>query len=190
MTLNAKRIIGIASAGALLFITSAAQASLFELNFSGSDAGGSVSGDVVIDATLSATPGQYTLNSISGSVTDSVIAGGPFVLTGFSSYAAADNLFFFPTQPFVDFGGLSFTTVGGGDFNLGLGGSGPFGYLFNASQLNPGGGAATDTSTGSTSLDTFTVAAVPEPSTWAMMMLGFFGLGFLASRKKVALRLV
>ncbi|HEX3115787.1 MAG TPA: PEPxxWA-CTERM sorting domain-containing protein [Bradyrhizobium sp.] len=28
------------------------------------------------------------------------------------------------------------------------------------------------------------VAAVPEPSTWAMMILGFCGLGFLAYRKK------
>ena len=35
----------------------------------------------------------------------------------------------------------------------------------------------------------FTVtAAVPEPSTWAMMLLGFCGLGFAAYRKKVALR--
>ena len=31
----------------------------------------------------------------------------------------------------------------------------------------------------------YTVAgAVPEPSTWAMMMLGFFGVGFLAYRRK------
>jgi hypothetical protein len=27
-------------------------------------------------------------------------------------------------------------------------------------------------------------AAVPEPSTWAMMILGFFGIGFLAYRRK------
>jgi hypothetical protein len=27
-------------------------------------------------------------------------------------------------------------------------------------------------------------AAVPEPSTWAMMILGFFGVGFMAYRKK------
>ena len=33
------------------------------------------------------------------------------------------------------------------------------------------------------------VTAVPEPSTWAMMILGFFGLGFVAYRKKQALRL-
>jgi PEP-CTERM motif len=29
-----------------------------------------------------------------------------------------------------------------------------------------------------------TIAAVPEPSTWAMMILGFFGLGFMAYRRK------
>jgi PEP-CTERM motif len=36
------------------------------------------------------------------------------------------------------------------------------------------------------------VAAVPEPSTWAMMILGFFGVGFMAYRRNArpALRLV
>jgi hypothetical protein len=28
------------------------------------------------------------------------------------------------------------------------------------------------------------VAAVPEPSTWAMMIIGFLGLGFTAYRRK------
>ncbi len=28
------------------------------------------------------------------------------------------------------------------------------------------------------------VAAVPEPSTWAMMILGFVGLGFMTYRRK------
>ena len=28
------------------------------------------------------------------------------------------------------------------------------------------------------------VAAVPEPSTWAMILLGFAGLGFMAYRRK------
>jgi PEP-CTERM motif len=31
---------------------------------------------------------------------------------------------------------------------------------------------------------TFSVAAVPEPSTWAMMILGFAGVGFMAYRRK------
>jgi hypothetical protein len=29
-----------------------------------------------------------------------------------------------------------------------------------------------------------TVSAVPEPSTWAMMILGFAGVGFMAYRRK------
>jgi PEP-CTERM motif len=34
-------------------------------------------------------------------------------------------------------------------------------------------------------LDSFSVAsAVPEPSTWAMMILGFMGVGFMAYRRK------
>jgi hypothetical protein len=30
------------------------------------------------------------------------------------------------------------------------------------------------------------VYAVPEPSTWAMMLLGFLGLGFMAYRRKAS----
>jgi hypothetical protein len=30
----------------------------------------------------------------------------------------------------------------------------------------------------------FPVGAIPEPSTWAMMVLGFFGVGFMAYRRK------
>jgi len=31
---------------------------------------------------------------------------------------------------------------------------------------------------------TLSIAAVPEPSTWAMMILGFVGVGFLAYRRR------
>lgn len=33
-------------------------------------------------------------------------------------------------------------------------------------------------------LDQASVAAVPEPATWALMVLGFFGLGFMGTRRK------
>jgi len=42
-------------------------------------------------------------------------------------------------------------------------------------------------------LDNVSVAPVPEPATWAMMILGFLGIGFTAYRRKSrgpALRLV
>ena len=36
-------------------------------------------------------------------------------------------------------------------------------------------------------LTSFSVQVVPEPSTWAMMLLGFAGIGYLAYRKRGAL---
>jgi len=38
--------------------------------------------------------------------------------------------------------------------------------------------------TGAVTLDTNNIGTVPEPSTWAMMILGFAGLGFMAYRRK------
>jgi hypothetical protein len=40
------------------------------------------------------------------------------------------------------------------------------------------------------SFETFVASGVPESSTWAMMILGFLGLGFLTYRKKATLRFV
>jgi PEP-CTERM motif len=62
----------------------------------------------------------------------------------------------------------------------------------NGQQFGPGGdfcsleGGAGGCPAGSISSLTvnYTVAAVPEPSTWAMMILGFCGLGFMAYRRK------
>jgi hypothetical protein len=35
----------------------------------------------------------------------------------------------------------------------------------------------------------FSISAVPEPSTWAMMILGFVGVGFMAYRRRENFRL-
>ena len=43
---------------------------------------------------------------------------------------------------------------------------------------------------GSPSVLELNVAAVPEASTWAMMILGFLGIGFMAYRRKPSLRFV
>jgi hypothetical protein len=47
-------------------------------------------------------------------------------------------------------------------------------------------GGTIDTLTGLTNVTPFdpVVAAVPEPSTWAMMILGFAGIGFMAYRRR------
>src|ERR1700722_1731808 len=63
-------------------------------------------------------------------------------------------------------------------FNVWSNGGNSFGFLFSGTLpnvfdvfLNQGAG-------------TGTVSAVPEPSTWAMMLLGFAGVGFMAYRRK------
>jgi hypothetical protein len=108
------------------------------------------------------------------------------MIEGLSSYAGADNLIYPSAAPFVDFGGLSFTTDKGGDFNFGLGGSGPLGLILNSSVLNPGGGAVSFPGSVDISLN---VAAVPEPATWAVMLVGFGAMGasMRAARRKSAI---
>jgi PEP-CTERM motif len=51
------------------------------------------------------------------------------------------------------------------------------GFFFAADVANPAG------KTGPVGANTIT-AAVPEPSTWAMMILGFAGIGFMAYRRR------
>jgi PEP-CTERM motif len=71
------------------------------------------------------------------------------------------------------------STAGSGPSTFTLDTSGGFSFYLNTAEISSGTMTA--------------VAAVPEPSTWAMMILGFCGLGFMAFRRKQngpALRLV
>jgi hypothetical protein len=53
------------------------------------------------------------------------------------------------------------------------------GYFFAADVIGPNGG------TGSIAGSTI-AAGVPEPSTWAMMLTGFVGLGYVGHRRRKA----
>jgi len=71
--------------------------------------------------------------------------------------------------------------------------TGPFGIRVTGPQIYTGTLSAPIFSVGKFVLDsgTLTVTAVPEPSTWAMMLAGFAGLGFAgyrATRRTTALR--
>jgi PEP-CTERM motif len=128
--------------------------------------GDSGSGTFIGTETLS---GVYTLTGITGTFDGSAI-------TQLSTYADADNQLFFPSQTFVDFGGISFVTANPllGAINL-FSNSGSFevkstvdsvGYYFNGTPIS------------------LSVTATPLPSSWTMMLIGLAAFGFVAYRRK------
>jgi hypothetical protein len=124
------------------------------------------------------------------------LVGGPQFLT----IGSATNNFAEPSDFITGFNGSVFQQVGeigGGDDILVLG---PDFATLNCGLACQGfGGAATleagtyylqiagvggGTSGYGGTLSTAAVGAVPEPSTWAMMLLGFVGLGYMGMRRR------
>jgi hypothetical protein len=171
-----------------------AQAALFDFSFN-SGVGGNVSGSGLFTAT--GGPGTYTVTNVSGTITDLDTYGpvlpGTFTFNSATNgYAGGDNLLYVPaavtpgntTPGFVDFGGISFSATGPtGSLLFNIGGNtqtGPVAYVLNESIQDPSGYCCQAGST----LINLSVSAVPEASTWAMMVLGFAGVGFVAYRRK------
>jgi PEP-CTERM motif len=95
-----------------------------------------------------------------------------------SSAGASDEIGFFSasngTETILDFGKSFFNDT----LNVGSG-------YFTGSLSDPTFVPGTYSGANGESLTiTDVTAAVPEPSTWAMMILGFCGLGFMAYRRK------
>ena len=158
------RFLVIAGAALLLVAAAApkpANAMLFDFTYSG-DAG---TGIGEFDATNTG-PGQYLVTDATGTANGNAIMG-------VDGYAGADNVLNFPTQPFVTFAGISLHTLAG-DFNI-FENNGTFLLQSTVDSVGfPENGTAI----------TFSVTAVPEPRTWAMMILGFAGVGFMAYRRR------
>ena len=148
-----------------LFGVSAAKANVYEFSYAGG--GYSASGDF----TPGNTGSPYTVTGITGT------ADG-FSITGLSPYAGANQLLYFPPTGgyYADFSGISFANANGVDYNITNYPSGSGNFL-NISTLDSGGSGCCGVAI------EMTVSAVPEPSTWAMMILGFLGLGFMAYRR-------
>jgi hypothetical protein len=147
-----------------------AHAMTFDFSVKSTDATGDLASGTFI-ANLS-SPGIYSLTSITGTF-DGI------AITGLSTYANADNQLFYPTQPFVDFQGISFQTAGLGDVNL-FSNSGYFevkstvdsvGYYFSGTPI-------------SLSVSATTVSATPLPSTFPLFVGGLAALGLLGWRTR------
>jgi hypothetical protein len=133
--------------------------------------GAGLSGSGEVTGTLESN-GSVLVTAITGTVDGSMIKK----VVKVDGFLGNDNLIF-PTAtspagtPLVDGQGFAFKLANGQDVQV-FGDDLPAG-IFEIEGTNSNGAAE------------FTLtAAVPEPSTWAMMILGFCGLGFMAYRRK------
>ena len=131
----------------------------------------------------------------------------------FLAIASATNVFPQASDFIANFNGSVYEIVGAVDASPGLGddtlvlgpafggpGCGANCQIFGGSAILPIGdyylniaGNAGSTAGYGGNLATTAIGAVPEPSTWAMMILGFAGVGFMAYRRRsgsTAMRLV
>jgi hypothetical protein len=153
-----------------------------------------VTGSVTVDSLGAFTNGLSPLSvSLWNVNTDSKLASaiipvGNYIFTALGSpqvltsglyqidvlYGASSNTDYNPFEgagPTTSFNTLGVTLTFAGDFyNLGGNGS----LATTPDTLSTGGYGA----------GTFAVSAVPESSTWAMIILGFGGVGFMAYRRK------
>lgn len=150
----------------------------------------------VYDITFSNNPGVVgvlTLSSTPVNGDNYGANGNPSVASIFQSISVPFPTATFtndPSDPLDGFNLIDVSSAGALTLNGQFGGGNvllAFGYLTNPYgfdgtanldyEFNPGGNVQAK-------FGTVTITAVPEPSTWAMMILGFLGVGFMAYRRK------
>jgi PEP-CTERM motif len=155
-------VTGAALAAATL-MTSAAQAEILNFTIDWGGAGGTVE--------------TFQLDSLAGAPD----ANGtpPYVLFSITNDNLGNNGIFFGDSLASGWFGTG-PTVGGVVGQTRADFASPAFYGDNGFSINAFAGETLIARNGSI----VTIAAVPEPSTWAMMILGFAGIGFMAYRQK------
>jgi hypothetical protein len=162
---------GAALALALSLGATAASASIIFENYSFTGAGISGSGQLTLDDL------GGTFDSITAITGMQTVGAATEAITGLSLYAGADNRFF-TASPHVDFAGYSFSTSTLGDFNIFLD---PSGTMQLSSHVDSGGNASSGVPI---RLSFTSVGGVPEPASWALMILGFGGVGATLRKRR------
>src|SRR5580704_15639240 len=104
---------------------------------------------------------DWTLTGPSPSLGGDTITGevGGSAITGKTTFFGSDSLVFPAGTTFVDTSGIAFTTAAGQSVNI---------FSFFPIGTPPSGNAYGQFATNGFGVGTFTLTAVPEPSTWAM----------------------
>lgn len=170
------RYLAAALAASALAIAGPASAAQYAFSFTtnqilfGSNQSGS--GTFTVSDTLSTSPlgiMGYQVTAISGMLNGSAI-------NGLSGFQGSDN-YFYKTGSFVDGSGIGFTTVGGTSASL---------YFASVAQRYQLTTTSPFSSGYVTASATLLPGAVPEPATWAMMLVGFGSIGVAIRRRRPA----
>jgi PEP-CTERM motif len=158
---------------------SPASATLYDYKLTFTNPNGpTTTGDLILNVNSPTTPQNIDLPS------------GYLLNNGQSFTATVDGVTFsFSNLNAFDVSGGSLGNIAGDSAILPTSSLGPNAFLDlggNFYQVEQSIGFDQQDQTGTYSITSITpfVAAVPEPSTWAMMILGFCGLGFVAYRRK------
>jgi hypothetical protein len=166
-----------ALATATLFTVTASNAATYKFTFQSSDAELTATGEFTVNAADEVTSVSGAISGLTNQVISSVTANPSFPSASYSPDGSFifDNLYS-PTGMAFDNSGLLFTTAGnrGGYWNLWASSPGAYSLYESAGSHNYP----------IQEIGTLSVAGAPEPSTWAMLALGFAALSFVGRRRQ------
>jgi hypothetical protein len=166
-----------ALATATLFAATAASAATYKFTFQSSDAELAATGEFTVDALNEVTSVSGAISGLTNQTISGVIVNPSFPSASYSPDGSFifDNAYL-PTGMAFDYSGLLFVTDQnpGGYWNLFGSSPGSYSLYESAGSYN-----YPIEETG-----TLSVAAAPEPSTWAMLALGFAALSLVGRRRQ------
>jgi len=166
-------------ATAMLLNASGANAAIYKFTFESNDTALTATGEFTVNSANEVTSVSGAISGLTNQTISGVTSNPSFPNSSYSPDGSFiyDNLYSSTGNAF-DYSGLLFTTSGnpGGYWNLWSTAPGSYSLFESAGTQN----YPIEES------GTLSVAAAPELSTWAMLAMGFAGLGLVGGRRKTA----